>query len=469
MSMRQVVPRDHRSALRYRRQERVFSKALQLATSLFVFGGENADFLVRVLAAGAAAMGIHVFGADSPDRAERTGHWFWETLPTVVSAINRDVVYQYLDPEFPALGPLSSADLNAWLVVAANDPVAASEILTELATHYPTIPVLVPICGPGGIVVGRFPHARAARDALTPLVQYRSEVIDAGDPELAVLVAGLILNEIMLGPTRLRDSLSNARMIAFYDLGQPRRVVVPEGVTFAELARRVGRPSSTPQASMAGRRSIVVGAGAIGNWVGICAAAHGGAYLFIHDGDTIDASNLNRQVIYSGRAGEPKAVVMEQELRLADPQGVFQGYHTHVAVAADLAGLGNAEALVAVPDNEATRFLCADIARENRLLFGTAGSSPSGGQVAVSTPSGSCYRCLRGPQATSPQVSDGVQSCGLVEDDAVVCSNMVVAGLLVSELRVALLGVPHANVRFFGDSAAGNRLGRMITNVNCVH
>jgi len=47
---------------------------------------------------------------------------------------------------------------------------------------------------------------------------------------------------------------------------------------------------------------------------------------------------------------------------------------------------------------------------------------------------------------------------------------MVVAGLLVSELREALAGRRSRNLRFFGNGGgSGNRLGRMTSDPECSH
>ena len=112
--------------------------------------------------------------------------------------------------------------------------------------------------------------------------------------------------------------------------------------------------------------------------------------------------------------------------------------------------------------------MCDDARRRAGVLFATAGSSAVGGQVIIRQPGQGCLRCL-GLSSEVPGSSSDNQSCALVQSDAVVPSNMVAAGLMISELREALAGRVPANIRFAGESRRGNRLVRMISEAPCPH
>jgi hypothetical protein len=123
---------------------------------------------------------------------------------------------------------------------------------------------------------------------------------------------------------------------------------------------------------------------------------------------------------------------------------------------------------VCVPDNDEARLVCDEARRRADVLFATAGSSAVGGQAIVRSRRQGCLRCL-GLGESSAGALDGSQSCSLVQNDAVVSSNMVAVGLMISELREALAGRSPTNLRFAGDSSRGNRLVRMISGSRCPH
>lgn len=462
--------KEELSALRYCRQSRAFPPDLRRGTMLYLFGGQSNFLFARALLSGAAAMGIRRVGADFPGQSQESAHWFRAGFPAVVNTINSEVEYRYLDPDFPATDLEDMESPNAWVVVAANTPIAAYVTLDALADSARQTRVLVSLCGSGGILVVRFPHLRAAADSVARFAREGPAEIAPGGAALAVLAAGVVLNEVMLGPTQPGDDLSQPRVIGFYDLHQPRRVAVPDVARFEDLTMQVAATPDRPAVLPANRHSAMIGAGAIGTWVGLIESLEGGVHLDVYDGDTIERHNLNRQILFvNARTGEQKASVLTRELGLIDPQSTFKAFDRFVTTERDLEDSSGFDLLMAVPDNDAARLLCGDLAREKKVLFGTAGSGPSGGQVVLSRPDGPCYRCLGGTRDPDAAASSGSQSCSQVENDAVICSNMVVAGLLVSEIRVAQAGVPAVNIRFLGDSTHGNRFARMITNVPCPH
>jgi hypothetical protein len=159
--------------------------------------------------------------------------------------------------------------------------------------------------------------------------------------------------------------------------------------------------------------------------------------------------------------------VLAEELQAMDPDGTYEPVPAFVGEPRDLAELAAAEALVALPDNDAARAVCGDAALAASTTYATAGSSAVGAQAVLCRAGVSCYRCVAGRHEAAPEAAAeetaGVPSCRLVQEDSVVASNMVAAGLLVSELRESLAGRRTANVRFCGDSTQGNRLRRMVT------
>jgi molybdopterin/thiamine biosynthesis adenylyltransferase len=180
--------------------------------------------------------------------------------------------------------------------------------------------------------------------------------------------------------------------------------------------------------------------------------------------------NINRQILLAGGVGKKrsKVDVLGEELTALDPAARIRAITEFVTEPGDLAGLHDSDALLCVPDNDDARLVCDDARRQADVLLATAGSSAVGGQSIVRRPGQGCLRCL-GLNGDAAGGADEGQSCQLVESDAVVSSNMVAAGLAISELREALAGREAVNLRFAGDSTRGNRLVRMIAGTSCPH
>ncbi len=178
---------------------------------------------------------------------------------------------------------------------------------------------------------------------------------------------------------------------------------------------RYGRHLSLPEVGEAGQlrlkqaRVLLVGAGGLGSPAALYLAAAGVGHLGLVDFDRVEASNLQRQVLYGSRdVGRPKLEAARDRLHDLNP---------HVAVELHAARLdrGNALSLVGAhdlvldgTDNFATRYLVNDAC----VLAGRpnvyASISRFDGQASVfATADGPCYRCLH-PEPPPPGL---VPSC----------------------------------------------------------
>lgn len=143
-------------------------------------------------------------------------------------------------------------------------------------------------------------------------------------------------------------------------------------------------------------RVLVIGAGGLGCPVLTYLAAAGVGTLGIVDFDTVEASNLHRQVLYSvADIGRPKAEVAAERLHGQNPYIRIVphtgGFHTGNA----LTLLQDYDLVVDGSDNFPTRYLVNDacVLREIPLVFGSIYKFE--GQVSVfNYQSGPTYRCL---------------------------------------------------------------------------
>jgi len=166
--------------------------------------------------------------------------------------------------------------------------------------------------------------------------------------------------------------------------------------------RRYGRHVALAEVGVAGQRRLkaasvlVVGAGGLGSPAALYLAAAGVGRLTLCDFDVVDASNLQRQVLFStSDVGRMKVDAAADRLRALNP-------HVVVETVKDRVGTGNAQRLadahdvvVDGSDNFTTRYLVSDacVLAGKPYVYGSIFRFE--GQASVfDAPKGPCYRCL---------------------------------------------------------------------------
>src|SRR4051812_43254439 len=176
-----------------------------------------------------------------------------------------------------------------------------------------------------------------------------------------------------------------------------------------ELAR-YGRQVKLPEVGLEGQAKLkassvlIVGVGGLGSPLALYLAAAGVGRLGLVDGDTVEASNLQRQVLYAeADIGEPKVKAAAARLRAQNP-------HIEIAALAGKLGEDNAIGLIRgydlvadCSDNFATRYVVSDAAAllGKPEVYGAV--SRFTGELSVFDIKGGfpCYRCLH-PRPPAP-------------------------------------------------------------------
>jgi adenylyltransferase/sulfurtransferase len=166
--------------------------------------------------------------------------------------------------------------------------------------------------------------------------------------------------------------------------------------------RRYGRHIALAEIGEQGQRrlkassALVVGAGGLGSPAALYLAAAGVGRITLCDFDVVDASNLQRQVLFStADLGRPKAEAGAERLRALNP-------HVAVTIVPDRVETSNAQSLVDAhdvvvdgSDNFGTRYLLSDacVLAGKPYVYGSIHRFE--GQASVfHAPRGPCYRCL---------------------------------------------------------------------------
>ena len=169
-----------------------------------------------------------------------------------------------------------------------------------------------------------------------------------------------------------------------------RPLIDPIGVLSAEQLERGARTISLPGIGMDGQRRLraarvlVVGAGGLGSPVLQYLAAAGVGTLGIVDFDSVDLSNLQRQVIHAGaRLGEPKTLSAARAIAALDSSIATVQHETTLTADNALALFADYDLIVDGSDNFATRYLANDAAAILRKPYVWGSVLRFDGQVTV--------------------------------------------------------------------------------------
>ena len=189
------------------------------------------------------------------------------------------------------------------------------------------------------------------------------------------------------------------------------------------------------QRALAGSSVLLVGAGGLGSPAALYLAAAGVGTLGIADPDSVELSNLHRQVLHTfDSLGLPKTVSAAEALGAVNP-AIRLALHPEGLTPANALGLVRRYDLVVDgADNFATRFLANDAAVLGGRPLVHGSILRDAGQIGVFLPGRGCYRCLypEQPDATS------APTCGEAGVLGATCG--VVGSWMASEAVAVLLG-----------------------------
>lgn len=156
-------------------------------------------------------------------------------------------------------------------------------------------------------------------------------------------------------------------------------------------------------------RVLVVGAGGLGSPALLYLAAAGVGKIGLIENDTLEISNLQRQVLYqSPDLGQAKVELAAHRLRGLNPGVSVETYALRLDLATALKILPEYDLILDASDNFATRYAVNDaaLACHKPLIFGAA--EAYSGQVGVlNFRGGPCYRCLfPEPPASAPSCAE---------------------------------------------------------------
>jgi adenylyltransferase/sulfurtransferase len=167
---------------------------------------------------------------------------------------------------------------------------------------------------------------------------------------------------------------------------------------------RYSRQIMLPQIDIAGQQQLlnskvlIVGAGGLGSPAAIYLAAAGVGHITIYDNDTVDLSNLQRQIAhYTADVGTGKAISTRDTLNKLNPDVKVEAVQQRLEGELLAKEVKNADVVLDCSDNFSTRFAInqACVQQQTPLVSGAAIRFE--GQVSVFTSghnNSPCYNCL---------------------------------------------------------------------------
>ncbi len=169
------------------------------------------------------------------------------------------------------------------------------------------------------------------------------------------------------------------------------------------------------QARLLESKVLLVGAGGLGSPAALYLAAAGVGTLGIVDFDTVDASNLQRQILHTvDRVGQPKVDSARETLQALNPDVKIEPYRDRLSASNALDILSGYDVVVDGGDNFPTRYLVNDASLHLGVPVVHGAIFRFEGQVSVFSPyEGPCYRCLF-PQPPPPELAPSCAEAGVL-------------------------------------------------------
>jgi len=232
-----------------------------------------------------------------------------------------------------------------------------------------------------------------------------------------------------------------------------------------------GTARSINLAPLENKKALIVGAGALGNFLGLGLTHTNLSDIYLVDDDVIETTNLNRQIMFYNAVGEYKAEVLAKRINEINPnvrvhpimERVNENFEDQIKTI-------NPDVLIDCVDNLGTRAVLNHFAIRYGIPLISGGTDYNAGQVVVYEPGkSSCLDCKLGTDRALLQERQSM-SCMNAPTQSVVITNHIIGGLMAAETRCVLSPGdygPAVRKTIKYDSTKGARIGLIGTQEPC--
>ncbi len=173
-------------------------------------------------------------------------------------------------------------------------------------------------------------------------------------------------------------------------------------------------------------RVLIIGAGGLGSPIALYLAGAGVGTIGIIDGDVVDLSNLQRQIIHTvDDIGRLKVESAREKIQRLNPDVNVVMYDKFLD-ANNIAGIiASYDFVIDATDNFEMKFLINDECVKAKKAYCHGGISGFAGQVMTYVPGAACYRCLFetdppvmpvvGPMGVLPGIVGSIQAAETIK------------------------------------------------------
>lgn len=153
---------------------------------------------------------------------------------------------------------------------------------------------------------------------------------------------------------------------------------------------------------------LIIGAGGLGAPAALYLAAAGVGTIGIVDGDNVELSNLQRQVIHFGAdVGKAKVISAKEKMQAINPDVKVLTYQARLRAENITGIIKDYDFIIDGTDNFAAKFLINDACVLAAKPFSHGGILRFDGQTMTYKPGEACYRCV----FTAPPPKGAVPTC----------------------------------------------------------
>ncbi len=199
-----------------------------------------------------------------------------------------------------------------------------------------------------------------------------------------------------------------------------------------EWQERYKRHLSMPEIGIDGQkrlnngRVLIIGAGGLGSPIALYLAGAGVGTIGIIDGDAVDLSNLQRQIIHTvDDIGRLKTESAREKIQRLNPDVRVEAYDEFLD-ANNVAGIiADYDFVIDATDSFEMKFLINDECVKANKAYCHGGISGFAGQVMTYVPGAACYRCLfetetpvipiAGPMGVLPGIVGSIQAAEAIK------------------------------------------------------
>jgi molybdopterin/thiamine biosynthesis adenylyltransferase len=206
-------------------------------------------------------------------------------------------------------------------------------------------------------------------------------------------------------------------------------------------------------------KALVVGAGALGNFVGLGLASLGVERIDFIDPDNIEETNLNRQIFFYESVGKPKAKILAKRLGTLykiETDGIVDYFKSSTPI-------DEYDVIFDCVDNFESRIVISEKCKKKKKMLVSGGTSPDAGQVITYLPEVSektpaefldLYKIV--DKRKVEEYKRERASCVYRPNPSVIMSNEIIGMLMVDKFKKMLDGTAE-NVYY--DAKSENKVG----------